>query len=99
MARVRLLRDGQVTLPAALRQKLKLAEGDYLDAEVVENGLLLRPVAEVQQARDVERMFEAKSRVRPSSEQATKTPAAEEQEIFDEVRLMRREYARQGGTR
>ena len=45
MARVRLLRDGQVTLPAAFRQKLKLAEGDYLDAELVEDGVLLRPVS------------------------------------------------------
>jgi AbrB family looped-hinge helix DNA binding protein len=38
MARVRLLRDGQVTLPAAFRQKLELADGDYLDAELVEDG-------------------------------------------------------------
>ena len=39
MARVRLLRDGQVTLPAAFRQKLELADGDYLDAELVEDGV------------------------------------------------------------
>ena len=45
MARVRLLRDGQVTLPAALRQKLNLTEGDWLDAELVEDGLLLKPLS------------------------------------------------------
>ncbi len=33
MTGVRLLRDGRVTLPAEVRRKLKLVEGDYLDAE------------------------------------------------------------------
>jgi len=49
MTLVRLLRGGQVTLPAEVRQKLKLTQGDYLEAEVVENGVLLKPVSDVEQ--------------------------------------------------
>jgi len=51
MALVRVLRGGQVTLPAALRRKLKLAEGDYLEAEVIESGLLLKRVSDVERER------------------------------------------------
>src|SRR4051812_35978717 len=34
MALVRMLRGGQITLPAEARKALKLSEGDYLDLEV-----------------------------------------------------------------
>ena len=44
MALVKLLRGGLLTLPAAARREMKLNEGDYLEAEVVERGVLLRPV-------------------------------------------------------
>ena len=54
MALVRLLRGGQVTLPAELRQKLQVKEGDYLEAEVVENGMLLKPVAFVSRGAGLE---------------------------------------------
>jgi AbrB family looped-hinge helix DNA binding protein len=54
MALVRLLRGGQVTLPAELRQKLQVKEGDYLQAEVVENGMLLKPVAFVSRGAGLE---------------------------------------------
>jgi AbrB family looped-hinge helix DNA binding protein len=44
MALVKLLRGGQVTLPAETRRMLRLKEGDYLDAEIVEGSLRLKPV-------------------------------------------------------
>lgn len=47
MALVKVLRTGQVTLPAPLRRRLKLDEGALLEAEEVEGGILLRPVAVV----------------------------------------------------
>jgi AbrB family looped-hinge helix DNA binding protein len=91
--RVRLLRDGQVTLPLDVRQKLKLKQGDYLEAELVEGGVLLKPVADVERQQALEQMFAAKARVRPTPEQAGKTPEEQEREIFEEVKAMRREYA------
>ena len=53
MALVRVRRAAQLTLPAEVRQALKVEEGDYLEAEIVEGGVLLKPVAVV--ARDQER--------------------------------------------
>jgi AbrB family looped-hinge helix DNA binding protein len=47
MALVKLLRGGQLTLPAEARKALRLAEGDYLEAEVVQGGVMLKPVAVV----------------------------------------------------
>lgn len=98
MALVRLLRGGQVTLPAEVRQRLKLAQGDYLEAEVVANGVLLKPVSDVERQQALEQMLAAKGRVRPTPEQAGKSPEEQEREIFEEVKAMRREYA-QGRAR
>lgn len=44
MSRVKVRRDDQITLSAEVRQKLDVAEGDYIDVEVVEAGVLLKPV-------------------------------------------------------
>lgn len=99
MARVRVRRGGQVTLPAAVREKLKLAEGDYLEAEVIANGVLLKPIADAAREEALGKMFAAKARVRPTPEQAKKSPEQQEREIFEEVKAMRREYAHQGRSR
>ena len=43
MHRVKVRRAAQITLPEEARRKLGVTEGDYLEAEVVENGVLLKP--------------------------------------------------------
>jgi AbrB family looped-hinge helix DNA binding protein len=43
MTRTTLRAKGQVTLPEAIRKAAHLEEGDLLDAEVTEDGILLRP--------------------------------------------------------
>ena len=48
MALIKVLRAGQVTLPAEARKALALEEGDYLEAEVVEGALRLKPVSGVE---------------------------------------------------
>lgn len=35
---------GQVTLPSAVRQAARLEEGDPVEVEIVEDGILLRPM-------------------------------------------------------
>jgi AbrB family looped-hinge helix DNA binding protein len=52
MALVRVKRAGQVTLPADLRKQFHLEEGDYLEAEAVEHGILFRPVSVVDRPQD-----------------------------------------------
>jgi AbrB family looped-hinge helix DNA binding protein len=58
MALVRMLRGGQITLPAEARKALKLSEGDYLDLEVQGSTLLLKPVAVVDRA-EADRQLDA----------------------------------------
>jgi AbrB family looped-hinge helix DNA binding protein len=48
MALLKLRRFFQLTLPAELRKQFHLAEGDYLEAEAVEQGILLKPVRVVE---------------------------------------------------
>jgi AbrB family looped-hinge helix DNA binding protein len=90
MALVRLLRGGQITLPANVRQKLKLAQGDYLEAEVVESGVLLKPVSVVERERAwndlMEIINEPKWRDPP-----TMSPEEEEEWITAEVEAARME--------
>ena len=45
MSLVKVIRNGQITLPAEAREALRLKEGDYLEAEVVEGEVRLKPVA------------------------------------------------------
>jgi AbrB family looped-hinge helix DNA binding protein len=48
MALLKLRRFLQLTLPAELRTQFHLTEGDYLEAEAVEQGILLKPVRVVE---------------------------------------------------
>lgn len=43
MARTTLRAKGQITLPEEIRSRAHLEEGDLLDAEITEDGILLRP--------------------------------------------------------
>jgi AbrB family looped-hinge helix DNA binding protein len=43
MARMTLRAKGQLTLPEEIRVAARLEEGDLLEAEITENGILLRP--------------------------------------------------------
>jgi AbrB family looped-hinge helix DNA binding protein len=48
MALLKLRRLFQLMLPAELRKHFHLAEGDYLEAEATEAGILLKPVRVVE---------------------------------------------------
>lgn len=43
MPLIKLIRHGQVTLPAKFREALSLEEGDYLEAEMKGNAIVLKP--------------------------------------------------------
>jgi AbrB family looped-hinge helix DNA binding protein len=90
MARVRLLRDGQVTLPAAFRQKLELADGDYLDAELVEDGVLLRRVSN-ERERAWQRISDAPKSVRYIGPEPRPSPEEEEEWLAEEIKAARLE--------
>jgi len=90
MARIRVLRDGQVTLPAALRQKLKLAEGDWLEAEVIEDGLLLKPLSD-ESERAWQRVLDAPKSVRYIGPDPRPNPEEEEEWLAEEIKAARLE--------
>ena len=91
MSRVRLQRDGQVALPAALRHKLNLAEGDWLEAEVVENGLLLRPLSALERERAWQRILDMPKSVRYVGPEPRPSPEEEEEWLAEEIKAARLE--------
>ncbi len=95
MTRVRLLRGGQVTLPAEVRRKLELAEGDYLEAELIEGGLVLKPVA-LDREQAWERIIDAPRSVRYIGPEPRPTPEEEEEWLAEEVKAARMEEHAKG---
>ena len=95
MARIRLLRDGQVTLPADVRRKLKLAEGDYLEAELVDNGVLLQPISD-EREKAWQRVLDAPKSVRYIGPEPRPSPEEEEEWLAEEIQAARREEHAKG---
>ena len=92
MALLKVLWAGQITLPAELRRRLRVGEGDYLEAEVVENGLLLKPVAVIGREKawdDLMALVEEDKWIGP---EPRPSPAEEEEAIFQVVEEYRERH-------
>ncbi len=90
MALMRVRRMAQLTLPAEIRRALNVQEGDYLEAKVVKDGVLLKPVAVVERQRAWEQMMRAASQVRDLKPNPREDITAEEERIAAEVKEFRR---------
>ena len=94
MALVRMLRGGQVTLPAEARKALKLNEGDYLDLEVTDGTVTLKPVTVIDRAEAGRQLDAILSRVKLIGSE----PPPSEDEVVDmvveEVRGVRARHAK-----
>ena len=94
MALVRMLRGGQVTLPAEARKALKLNEGDYLDLEVTGGTVTLKPVTVIDRAEADRQLSDILSRVKYIGPE----PPPSEDEMMDmvveEVRAVRAKHAK-----
>jgi len=55
MAILKVRRFSQITLPARIRRKFRLSEGDYLEVTEVKEGILLKPVEVVEREKAWER--------------------------------------------
>jgi len=51
MPTIKVLRNGQLTLPAQFRETLELKQGDLLNAELKEDEIVLKPVTTVERKR------------------------------------------------
>jgi len=93
MALVRMLRGGQVTLPAEARRALRLNEGDYLDLEVQDGALTLKPVTVIDRAAADRQLGNILSRVKYTGPE----PEPSEDEVMDmvveEIRAVRAKHA------
>ena len=93
MALVRLKRAAQITLPAELRKRFNLEEGDYLEAEAVADGILLKPIAVIDRQHARQTLREILDRVHAKLPPSDKSPLAQEEEIAQIIKELRREDA------
>ena len=89
LVKVRRGDQDQITLPDEVREALRVAEGDYLDVEVIENGVLLRPVAVADRDAAWQRVLDAPESVRYLGPEPRPSPEEEEQMIFEMVEAFR----------
>jgi AbrB family looped-hinge helix DNA binding protein len=93
MPLVKLRRAGQITLPVELREQFALEEGAYLEAEAVQGGILLKPMALVAREQTWQRVFEAMGNVTDTAPKPGQTPQEQEEEIAEMVKDFRRDHA------
>ena len=95
---IKVVRNGQITLPAEVRKTLMVKEGDYLEASLVNGKVVLTPVSVFDRDKTDQKLDEILSRVKYTGSQ----PAPSEEEILsdmvDIIHQMRRENA-EGGAR
>jgi AbrB family looped-hinge helix DNA binding protein len=93
MALVKLRRSGQITLSAALRKRFGLSEGDYLEAEEVKDGILLKPVSVVEREAARRHLLAVMDRVHAKQPQRTRDAREDEEDIAREIKAYRAEHA------
>ena len=91
MTLMRVRRAAQLTLPADVRQALNVQEGDYLEAEIVKGGVLLKPVSVVERKRAWKRIEKTIADVHDKNFDPGANNQLEEEAIAEEVKAYRRE--------
>lgn len=93
MALVRLKKAAQITLPVELRKQFHLEEGDYLEAEAVEGGILLKPVSVIARQKGWKEVREVLDRVHAKLPRSDQAPQAQEEELTRIIKDRRQEDA------
>ena len=91
MALLKILRSSQITLPAELRRQFGLAEGDYLEAQAVKEGILLKPVNVVERQRAGHALVKLLDRVHAKQPASKLSAPAQEEWIAQEVKAFRKD--------
>lgn len=86
MPLVRVRQAGQITLPAAVRKQLELEEGAYLEAEVRDGLLVLKPMGLIDREGAWRDIREIQERVRYVGPEPRPSPEEEEQQVYEIVR-------------
>lgn len=93
MALMRVRRAAQLTLPAEVRRALNVKEGDYLEARIMKDGVLLKPVSVVERKRAWQRIKKVMSHVRDLKPNPKEDVRAKEEDIARAVKEFRRKHA------
>ena len=78
---IKVVRNGQITLPAEVRKTLMVKEGDYLEASLVNGKVVLTPVSVFDRDKTDQKLEEILSRVKYTGPQ----PAPSEDEVLSDV--------------
>lgn len=89
MALVRVKDRAQITLPPAVRKALKVGVGDYLETELVNGGVLLRPVVVTERTKEWDAIFSLLEKVRSSGSEPNPSPEEEERIVAEMIRAYR----------
>lgn len=89
MALVRMLRGGQVTLPAEARKALNIKEGDYLELEVTGGSVALKPVTVIDRAEADRQLDRILSRVKYTGPKPRPSEDKVMDMVADEIRALR----------
>lgn len=89
MSLVKVIRNGQITLPAEARKALRLKEGNDLEAQVVEGEVRLKPVAVVDRKAAWKRVMEIVDRDKWIGPEPRPDPEEEERWIFEAMEEFR----------
>ena len=94
MALLKLKRHAQITIPAELRKQFNLEEGDYLEAEVTDSGILLKPVSIIEREKAWDRVVEVMEGVHAKQPPSDISAKEQEEEIAEIVKSSRRKHAK-----
>lgn len=93
MSLVKVRDTSQVTLPSEFLDALEVDEGDFMEAQLVEGGVLLRPLKSLPEKSAWQALRAAMATVRPDETQAAKPLGEQEAEIRAVVDEVRHDYA------
>ncbi len=99
MTLLKILRSGQVTLPAELRKQFNLREEDYLEAEVIKEGILLKPVTVIARQKAGKALVQLLNRVHARQPASNLSQKEQEDLIAKEVKASRKEKYRRHALR
>jgi len=91
MALLKILRSSQITLPVELRRQFGLAEGDYLEAHAVTEGIVLKPVSIVARQKAGHALVNLLDRVHAKQPARKPSAHAQEESSAQGVKVFRKE--------
>lgn len=88
MPLIKMIRHGQVTLPAKFRDALQLKEGDYLEAVMQGNGIMLKPAVILDRNQAIKGLHQLMAEVQARNEGYTQEEV--ERDVAQAIRAVRK---------